>query len=266
MAGISGESRAQLARVTALGRTLVTVSDATAALGVDRTEAAGRLARWAKQGWLRRVRRDLYIPVPVDAVDPGSWSADPLMLADAVWGPCYVTGWTSANHWALTEQSFRTTVIRTSRPVRASEQRLLDHDYLLTHVDERDLRWGMAVEWRDGRRISIADRARTIVDVLDNPRQGGGIRLVAEFLSAYLEDQDPLTLIDYADRVGNRTVFKRLGLLGEHLGGHEDLIAQCATRLSLGYPLLDPSQSPGGPRSTRWRIVQNVRLQQLEPS
>ncbi len=266
MAGISGESRAQLARVTALGRTLVTVSDAAAALGVDRPEAAGRLARWAKQGWLRRVRRDLYIPVPVDAVDPNSWSADPLMLADAVWGPCYVTGWTSANLWALTEQSFRTTVIRTSGTVRASEQRLLDHDYLLAHVAEDDLRWGMAVEWRDGRRIAIADRARTIVDVLDNPRLGGGIRLVTEFLGAYLEDQDPLMLIDYADRVGNRTVFKRLGLLAEHLGGHEDLMARCATRLSQGYPLLDPTQPPGGPRSTRWRIVQNVRLQLVEPS
>ncbi len=266
MAGISGESRAQLARVTALGRTLVTVSDAAGALGVDRPEAAGRLARWAKQGWLRRVRRDLYIPVPVDAVDPDSWSADPLMLADAVWGPCYVTGWTSANHWALTEQTFRTTVIRTSGTVRASEQQLLDHDYLLAHVAEDDLRWGMAVEWRDGRRIAIADRARTIVDVLDSPRLGGGIRLVAEFLGAYLEDQDPFALIDYADRMGNGTVFKRLGLLAEHLGGHEGLIAECATRLSQGYPLLDPTQPPGGSRSTRWRIVQNVRLQLLEPS
>ena len=116
------------------------------------------------------------------------------------------------------------------------------------------------------RRTSIADRARTMVYVLDNPRLGGGIRLVTEFLGAYLEDHDPLTLIDYADRVGNRTVFKRLGLLAEHLGGHDDLITECATRLSLGYPLLDPTQPSVGPRSTRWRIVQNVRLQQREPS
>jgi predicted transcriptional regulator of viral defense system len=73
-------------------------------------------------------------------------------------------------------------------------------------------------------------------------------------------------LIDYADRVGNRTVFKRLGLLAEHLGGHDDLITECATRLSLGYPLLDPTQPSVGLRSTRWRIVQNVRLQQRVPS
>ena len=60
-----------------------------------------------------------------------------------------------------------------ARRLRASAQRLLDHDYLLAHVAEDDLRWGMAVEWRDGRRIAIADRARTMVDVLDNPRLGG---------------------------------------------------------------------------------------------
>lgn len=43
----------------------------------------------------------------------------------------------------------------------------------------------------DGRRIAIAYRARTMVDVLDNPRLGGGTRRVAKFLSAYLEDHDP---------------------------------------------------------------------------
>lgn len=266
MAGISGESRAQLARVVAPGRNLVTVSDVVEALGVERPEAAGRLARWAQQGWLRRVKRDLYVPVPVDASDPQSWGADPLMLADAVWGPCYSSGWTSANHWGLTEQSFRTTVIKTARGVRATEQKLLDHNYLLAHVAESGLDWGLVTEWRDGRRIKIADPTRTVVDVLDSPRIGGGIRLIAEFLRSYLDDNDLATLIEYADRLGNRTVFKRLGLLAEHLGGPDQLIEECHSRLSLGYPLLDPTQGSDGQRSARWRIVENVRLQALDSS
>ena len=50
-------------------------------------------------------------------------------------GPCYFTGWTAASHWALTDQVFRTTVLKTTARVRASSVRLLDHDYLLSHVD-----------------------------------------------------------------------------------------------------------------------------------
>jgi len=45
---------------------------------------ARKLARWARLGWLRRVRRGLYIPVPVEAEDPRRWTDDPLYLADAV--------------------------------------------------------------------------------------------------------------------------------------------------------------------------------------
>lgn len=252
--------------MTGLGAPLVSVTDVAESLGVDRRQAAIRLARWARQGWLRRVVRDLYIPVPVDAVDHAAWSADPLMLADAVWRPCYSTGWTSAQHWGLTEQTFRTTVIKTARPVRASSHRLLDHDYVLRHVDESDLSWGLVSEWREGRRVALADPARTIVDVLDAPSLGGGIRLVTEFLEAYLDDHDAMLLVDYGDRMRNRTIFKRLGLLAEHLGGPADLRAACATRLSLGFPLLDPSQPAEGPRDSRWRIVRNVRLQDLEAS
>lgn len=39
-------------------------------------------------------------------VDPASWGADPMVLADAAWKPCYASGRTAANQWGLTEQAF----------------------------------------------------------------------------------------------------------------------------------------------------------------
>jgi predicted transcriptional regulator of viral defense system len=265
-AGISGRSRADLAAVTGHGRRFVTVDDAARGLDVGRAEAAKRLARWAEQGWLRRVRRDLYLAVPVDAVDPRAWAADPLVLAAVVWDPSYVTGWTSANHWGLTEQVFRTTVVRTTGRVRRSAQRLLDADYLLTHTGPDALAWGLRTEWREEVRVRIADPARTVVDVLDQPRLAGGIRLAAEILTGYLDAHDPLPLIDYADRVGNRTVFKRLGLLAERLHAGPDLLQACRARLTTGYPLLDPAQARQGPRSRAWGLVLNAHLDDLRPS
>lgn len=266
-AGIGAKGRAELTTVLGSGRRFVTPTDVVDALDVDADTAAKKLSRWAADGWLRRARRGLYIPVPVDASNPAAWSEDALIVAAAVWSPCYFTGWTAANHWALTEQVFRTTVVKTTGRVRASSVHLLDHDYLLTHVSPQGLEWGIKTEWRSEVKLRVADRARTVVDVLDTPRLGGGIRHAAEILAAYLDDHEPATLIEYGDRLGNRTVFKRLGYIAEALEREPaDLIAACHERISAGFALLDPDGPDGGRHVNRWGLRVNVRLGPEEPS
>jgi predicted transcriptional regulator of viral defense system len=245
----------------------VTPQDVAEVLQVDADTAAKKLSRWAANGWLRRARRGLYIPVPVDASNPAAWSEDALIVAAAVWSPCYFTGWTAANHWALTEQVFRTTVLKTAGRVRRSAVRLLDHDYLLAHISPEGIEWGMKTEWRGEVRLRIADPARTVIDVLDAPRLGGGIRHGAEILAAYLDDHDPATLIAYGDRLGNRTVFKRLGYIVEALEqDRADLIAACRERVSAGISLLDTDGPKRGRSVTRWGLRINVPLGPEEPS
>ena len=260
-AGISGKGRAELARVLASGHTFITPSDVVEALDVDPETAAKKLSRWSEDGWVRRVRRGLYIGVPVDATNPAAWSEDALLVASAVWSPCYFTGWTAAHHWALTEQVFRTTVLKTTERVRSSSVRLLDHDYLVTHVRDQALAWGLKSEWRGGTRLRIADPARTVVDILDSPNLGGGIRHGAEVLSAYLDEHDPAILIDHGDRLGNRAVFKRLGYLIEALDRDlPDLVAACHERVSTGNSALDPDGPKGGRRVMRWGLRVNVTV------
>lgn len=266
-AGIGAKGRAELTTVIGSGARFVTPTDVADALGVDAETAAKKLSRWAADGWLRRARRGLYIPVPVDASNPAAWSEDALIVAAAVWSPCYFTGWTAANHWALTEQVFRTTVVKTTGRVRASSVRLLDHDYLLSHVSVEGIEWGGKTEWRGEVRLRIADPARTVIDILDAPRLGGGIRHGAEILAAYLDDHEPAALIEYGDRLGNRTVFKRLGYIVEALGQKRpDLIAACQERISSGFALLDPDGPADGHYLTRWGLRVNVRLGPEEPS
>ena len=83
MGGISATGREELALVLG-GRRFVTPADVAAELSVDSTAATQRLARWAREGWVRRVRRGLYIGVPVDPSNPGAWSDDALMIAARV--------------------------------------------------------------------------------------------------------------------------------------------------------------------------------------
>lgn len=260
--GISATGRGELTRVLRNAGHFVSTDDVVSSLDIDdRRAAAQKLARWAQEGWLRRVRRGLYIPVPVDATAPGTWSEAGMEVAAAVWSPCYFTGWTAANHWGLTEQVFRTIVLKTARRVRNAESHLLDQDYLLAHISGADMSWGTKAIWHDDVRMQIADPARTVVDVLDSPRLGGGIRHTAEIVHAYLGDNDPMQLIDYGDRLGNRAIFKRLGYLVDALGWEDSgLRKACQERLSAGIALLDPDSPAQGSRSMTWRVRVNVRL------
>jgi predicted transcriptional regulator of viral defense system len=265
--GISGSGRADLAAVLGSGNPFVTPADVVDALGVDPDTAAKRLSRWAEDGWLRRVRRGLYIGVPVDAMDPAAWSEDALVVAAAVWSPCYFTGWTSASHWALSDQVFRTTVLKSARRVRTSRDRLLDHEYIVVHASEDALRWGIKSEWRGETRLRFADPGRTVIDVLDDPSLAGGIRHAAEITGTYLEEHPPEVLVDYAERSGNRAVFKRLGYLIEALGLEQPFLVDASQkRLSAGISALDPGGPPRGQRNMRWKLRINATITPQEPS
>jgi predicted transcriptional regulator of viral defense system len=257
--GISRAGREELTVLLGRGRRLVTVDDLVSALGAEPKDAAKKLARWAGLGWLRRVRRGLYIPVPLEAENPSLWSEDALYLADAVWTPCYFTGWTAANHWSLSEQVFRTTVVRTAQRVRSARQHLLEHEYLVSHAP-MDAIFGVTKVWRHDRQIQIADRARTVVDVLADPSIGGGVRNAVELLRAFLDEDKGDKLVEYGDRLGNRAVFKRLGFLTEPLGTHPKLVAACRERLASGYPLLDPAGARRGRHDAKWGLRINVEL------
>ena len=260
-AGISARGRAELTQVMGGGGRFIAPQDLVDTLGIDTDAAAKKLSRWAEDGWVRRVRRGLYIPVPVDAANPAGWSEDPLLVAAEIWSPCYFTGWTAAHHWSLTEQVFRAAVLKTTRRVRSSPVHLLDHEYLVSHVPADALAWGLKSVWLADTRVQFADPARTVIDILDTPAVGGGIRHGADVVASYLAEHDWRALVEYGDRLGNRAVFKRLGYLVEALGdAHPDLVSACQERLSSGISPLDPSGPSGGRRHMRWGLRVNATV------
>jgi len=213
------------------------------------------------------VRRGLYIAVPVEAERPDSWSENPLVVAAVVWSPCYFTGWTAASHWNMTEQVFRTTVLKTARRVRSSHARLLDAEYMVSHTTCEALEWGLERVWHEDAQLRVADPARTVIDILDRPRLGGGTRHAAEILDAYLDEHDAGRLVDYGDRLGNRAVFKRIGYLVDALHRHEPALTQaCRQRVSGGLVLLDPDGPRVGARARPWGIRANVTIEPQQPS
>jgi predicted transcriptional regulator of viral defense system len=248
----SGKSR--LAAVIRAAGDVIDIGDVEATLSVPRTQAAKLLSRWTAQGWLRRVGPGSYVPVQLALLDSEQVIQDPWVLVPVLFDPAYIGGWTAAEHWDLTEQIFRDILVYTARPVRQKSIKSQGALFSLKHI-KADLIFGMKTVWRGRTRVMVSNIHRTIVDMLDNPATGGGIQHVADCFAQYMrrKDSEPRLLIDYADRLGNGAVFKRLGFLAER-NPHADLLIDAAKlRLTKGYAKLDPALDCAK-LVTRWNL------------
>ncbi len=248
------QGRAQLVRVLSAAGDVIHVDDVASTLQLDRTAAAQRLSRWTEQGWLRRVGRGAYVAASIDTMGSDRVLDDPWVLVPALFAPAYIGGHTAAEHWDLTEQIFKDIVVMTAQAVRQKRQERHGALFSLKHIDEPKL-FGMKSVWRHQTRVPVSDVHRTVIDMLDDPALGGGIQHVADCLAAYLRrgDRDDKKLIEYAVRLGNGAVFKRLGFLAERLPDGADLTCLCKHNLSGGHAKLDPAQD-GSHVVTKWRL------------
>lgn len=247
--------RERLAEVLRNSSQLVSVDTTARVLRIDSATAAKLLARWRQQGWLRRVRRGLYAPAPLTAAPNDQVVEDPWILVPILYSPGYVGGASAAQHWDLTEQLFRSVFVFTARSSKRTNASVYGTAFVVHHISER-LIFGTRPVWRGQTKIQVSDVHRTVVDMLDFPATGGGIRHVADCLGTYFSrpDAKSSTLIEYADRIGNGAVFKRLGFLVERMKGPKEIIEACLERLTKGVAKLDPNLAANR-TVRRWRLA-----------
>lgn len=192
---------------------------------------------------------------------------DPWSVATAMFAPCYIGGWTAAEHWGLTEQIFRSVCVMTLKRPYDRKPVLRKVRFELHTVAESQL-IGLKTVWRGSTRVSVSDPARTLVDMLTTPSLGGGIRHVAEMLVALLRDQpkEAAKLLEYAEKLGVGAVYKRLGyLLQRDHPGSVELIEACRQRITSGYSKLDPAL-PADRLVTAWRVwIPESELRETTP-
>lgn len=253
--GLGSTDRERIGTIIRGTKGTVSVGEAGEILGISSTEAAKMLARWAKKGWFSRVLRGLYVPIPLESRTAEVVLEDPWLVAERLFSPCYIGGWSAAEYWSLTEQIFRTVVVMTKQKPRDRRPTIKGTDFLLRTVSEKAM-FGLKSVWRGQVKVSVSDPTRTILDTLDDPTLGGGVRFTLDMLTNYLrsENTNPDLLIDYAQRLGNGAVFKRLGFLLERATpGRIEQIEKCRSRLTTGNAKLDPKLSADR-LITRWRL------------
>lgn len=243
---------------------VVDVQESARALGLSARAASARLAAWTRAGWLARVRRGVYLVLPLESESERQTTVeDPWLLAAALFSPCYIGGWSAAEHWGLTEQLFRSTFVATAAHIRTRTATHLGAAFTLVRVKPERLQ-SLTPVWRGSTRVLVSSRERTLVDAAMDPRWLGGFRHLADVFAAYSTDPkaDPATLLEELRRSGSGAAAKRLGYLAEHVWPAAHALVEGARAYrSTGVVKLDPAVARRGRMNSRWGLWVNVSIE-----
>lgn len=260
MTGLSTQEREILGAFAAAETPVVTADELISVHPVPRGVANQILSRLCRKGWLHRVKRGLYVPVPLSASDPEHAIEDAWPLAMSLFAPCFISGWSAAEHWDLTEQIFNSIAVISRRPQRRATQSFAGIKFR-TRTVQPERFFGMKRAWFGSRAVDVADPHRLVIDILESPELGGGGRHTVDVVRAYWKSDhaNATTVLEYATRYCRGTVFKRLGFLAESFAEvTDDWLDACRREISAGISKLDPAGSDSGPIVSRWNLRINV--------
>jgi predicted transcriptional regulator of viral defense system len=255
IAGIGQLDRERITKLIRGTNYTISIDEAAKILNTIKSRAAKLLSHWTQKGWMSRIKRGLYIPIPLESMTSDIQLEEPWIIAEKMYGPCYIAGWSAGEYWGFTEQIFRTITVFTTQKPKNRSPSIKGTNFLL-HTVSKKVMFGLKPVWRGQTVVHISDPTRTILDFLDNPKFGGGIRHSIDMFKEYLgsEHKNLELLINYAKLLNNNAVFKRLGFLLEYYAPKElNAITTCKQQLTISKARLDPEQHDGK-LVTRWRL------------
>lgn len=264
-AGLGRAERHFLDTISRIGKSVIRASDLENLMGLKRTESNLMLSRLCRKGWMQRLRSGVYRIVPLGSESTNPVPEDAWAIAAELFSPCYISGWTAAEHWELTEQIFNSTIVFTAQKQRKNELIISGLKYRTKLITQKDI-FGVKKIWSSNTQIQIADIHRTIIDILDDPEIGGGGRHTIDICKEYFyrKEANPEILCQYAEKLAHGAVFKRLGFLSERLFQFsESLLEKLHSKIKTGIIKLDPHGPNSGPIITKWGIRLNIPLEDL---
>lgn len=252
--GLHSNKRKILATILASGKGIITIDSVVATLGWDRKKVREFLSSLNRAGWIKSVKRGLYVPVPLESDDPTLTNENPFVLASYLYKDCYIGGWSAASFWNLTDQIFLKTWLITKTLIREKEEMRGNHAYVLKHASSSYF-YGLYTEWIGQDKVYISDPHKTVIDFANFIDEYGLQSFVDMFLE-YLrsEHKDLKILLEYAAKAKNNTVFKRIGFMLEKFSPEDAaFIDQCLKEVREGATMFAPKEKCES-FSNKWRM------------
>ncbi len=269
---LSPQETRLLHALSVTGKSVFTVAEARAAVNGDAPKLARLLSRLTRKRWLLRLERGKYLILPLAAGMEGTYTTHEFVLASRLAQPYAIAYWSALHYHGFTEQVPQTVTVMS--PVRRRDVLIPGLGFRCHFVYIAAERFfGFVTVSVDDQPVVITDPPRTVLDCLARPDLCGGIVEAAKGVYGYAQRSDarPDRLADYAARLGNPAVIKRLGYLVERFelptkfpaARWAEAISEWQTHLSMGFARLDPRLPPAGPYDRRWRLRLNVHPERL---
>lgn len=241
----------------------ISVKKAAEVLSLSTNAAAVKLASLTRRGWMLRAKRGIYLILPIEAA-PGQPTTpeDPWILANKLFSPCYIGGWSAVEYWGLTEQLFNSTLVITAANIRSKQVKVLNQNFRLFNTSATKIE-DLVKVWRGSSEVLVSSKERTIVDCLTFPELCGGIQHLAAIMSNYASNSEHnySEIMNNAEKFGSGATWKRLGFLAEKLWpDQKDIFAAANKHMSAGDAKLDPAVKDNGTLTNKWRLWVNVSV------
>lgn len=261
-----------LNRLASDGHIAFSTAQARAALGNEGQDINKLLYRLTRKRWLLRLEKGKYLILPLEAGMEGLYSAHEFVIAAHLIQPYAIAYASALSFHALSDLLPHTVFVATTRRKTEVTVEELGLRFRFITLAPRKF-FGIQTVTIEDQPVRITTPSKTLVDGLDRPELCGGIVELAKGLKRYAGDgADPSTssgqhwaqLTANAQRLGNRTVFKRLGYLVEVLGLEVgEWLDRWRAEISPGETLLDPRYGRRGSYHAGWNLRLNVDEEQL---
>ncbi len=235
----------------------ITVEDVKASFEFSEGKIRVMLHRLEKKGWLERIEKGKYLLVPLEGRE--GWAEHPFVILPKLVKNYYISYRSALSYYGLTEQIPLYVFAATTE--RKSPVEFQGYLYKFARMGKRKF-FGYGKIKISDTEINIADREKAITDCLDREEYSGGITEIFKALCSNKEQFDFGRMADYALKIGNSSLVRRLGFL-------LDLIEQDTSKLenkigAFRYIYLSsalPKKKLGTNR--KWKLILNITEREL---
>jgi predicted transcriptional regulator of viral defense system len=231
----------------------------------DHRHAVGILHAAARRGLVTPIQRGLYNLVPFEMGSVTAHLQNRYEVIDASLGdkPYYFSHASALDlHRLVTQPVF---AVYVCTPHRLASRNLAGSAVTFVLMPADRLFGIVAHDLGNGRRVSVSDLERSLLDGLALPRYCGGVLEVAKAFSMAKSRLNLDRLLGYLRRLKRDSVARRLGFLLETLNlAPAPMLEKLQAALPIGTVLLDPTlPADEAHRNARWGLRLNVTAEEV---